>query len=1855
MSEWKISLGAENRQSDKYLYAVNTYTPDLHPQCNEDSDTNPKIETFTVAIEESSGIGILAKVSDTDNERLHWEIDFGDSASKSGDVTVGRKIQPVILEDQFWGCTDCSGRTLDACDIDSFLDNNGGDHCYSIQDPVGIEKCTSDETREIISVDITQGVNGAVGSCEADPRVPGTDEFKYTIMCNTPKELSATHTYQKSGTYIVTLTVTDLEKNKTIKTKSVTIGGDDDGGDDDGVPLAVSPTIQSVAVGETPQQLNISGGAGVENYVYVIDDAGGTGIGRNACTDGTNTCSFTKATTEGEFTMTVSDGGESIGVTIEVTADSDGGTACHLWENESDIKTGDIPDSFASPLDHDKKNTVTVDCQETSAKGSSGNDPNKSTHIVWETAWISKGGSDWTKSITLTGDKSLDSENGKKWFVGTANFSETFTKEELEEIQYIAVYQCDYNATDEKWEGSGNGTRACGCTNDECANSGLWTLQAFQKGARDESGDPAITITADPTSLNNSGNTVLKWNTENIGADWTCTASGGAWSGKKDPLGDTTGESVAVSETTTFTLTCVPPEGTQGVTGTLRVEVLTGADSLFSEWGVSTDQPFVGDMNGDGIPEVGVKRGSQWFFDFNNNGLWDDCSLDGCISNFGTVADKPIIGDWNGDGTDEIGVLRDKQWLLDMNGNGEWNGCITDKCVIDWGVEYDAVAVGDTNGDNIDEVGIKRRNSENTNDVWRFDTNNNGEWDGCSVDTCFSDWGIPFDTVFLGDWNGNGSDAMGLRQGSKWFLDFNNNGRWDGCETDKCYEEWGLSSDTPLVGDWNEDGADEIGAWQNGQWLFDLNGNGTWDGAPVLTALPLSQNISVGQTPQLVKAKSTSSHLTYQFSLDSGGTGLELASSCPQSGNSVASDTCAFSGSPTATGTAVLTIKAVRSDGTVEGFTAARLLVTSSQCSVDTDCSTGQVCQNGECTHSVSATGTEIQFLGFRSQNSYDPPPSDPSGRKLCGSQNDSAQIAFEWEHKSGVLPQKYHYRILNAVGDFLGFEIDVPETYIAVDAPQESGKYQAEITPFDSGNIAIGDAVRCGFEQVSSISPSCGSANGGNFPNSPTDNLCSAGALSWIDQSATDGTYNWQCVGTSTTVSCEATKLTLPPVDPPKTCSSGNSELKTIDFTGSALSQWKHEISYCDCDLSDVQISTARVAGSGQTPPSVTLKQNINFNSIAEGQCDRKEAFSGTSATGGAYTTYLSYCKAGGKLQIKHDVPAASNTDPQLHGTAEMTCESSPTGTCGSANGGNFPNSPTDNLCSAGALSWIDQSATDGTYNWQCVGTSTTVSCEATKLTLPPVDPPKTCSSGNSELKTIDFTGSALSQWKHEISYCDCDLSDVQISTARVAGSGQTPPSVTLKQNINFNSIAEGQCDRKEAFSGTFATGGAYTTYLSYCKVGGKLQIKHDVPAASNTNPQLHGTAEMTCGGGSVVSLSFDDGWISHYTTALPLLQEAGFKGTFYIITNAISSLSNLNFVENADFSNLNSQTGFSGWVPQHFGSLTANLSSAPDRLGATTGYSAKVEVVNPSGNTNRWAGFVPQTGVLLSDYVSQDGGNLVAPDFDIRVWYKSTVPVKIYAQYDSTDNSKDHIEVIKNLDPTTDWSMGTAWFRASSADISDNSMTVKVFAGIGDAGTLFVDDIFVTRSTFYVNPSQILEIQNAGHEIGSHTKTHPDLTLISDAKANEEITDSRNALVSIGVPHPDTFAYPFGSKNDGVKQKVQSAGYLSARGVDRGENPSQKPIDLYNLQVQQVDRETSLEQVKTWIDNAATSGKWLILMFHDINDATPASGTWDSATDYHYYGSTPSALREILQYLKQKNTSVKTILEMTQNISAS
>lgn len=76
------------------------------------------------------------------------------------------------------------------------------------------------------------------------------------------------------------------------------------------------------------------------------------------------------------------------------------------------------------------------------------------------------------------------------------------------------------------------------------------------------------------------------------------------------------------------------------------------------------------------------------------------------------------------------------------------------------------------------------------------------------------------------------------------------------------------------------------------------------------------------------------------------------------------------------------------------------------------------------------------------------------------------------------------------------------------------------------------------------------------------------------------------------------------------------------------------------------------------------------------------------------------------------------------------------------------------------------------------------------------------------------------------------------------------------------------------------------------------------------------------------------------------------------------------------------------------------------------------------------------------------------------------------------------------------------------------------------------------------------------AGHEIGSHTCSHPWLTRLPVERAREEISSSRKKLedwFQVPVRH---FCYPYGDWNDKVRDLVAEAGYETACTTDAGIN---------------------------------------------------------------------------------------------------
>jgi peptidoglycan/xylan/chitin deacetylase (PgdA/CDA1 family) len=77
------------------------------------------------------------------------------------------------------------------------------------------------------------------------------------------------------------------------------------------------------------------------------------------------------------------------------------------------------------------------------------------------------------------------------------------------------------------------------------------------------------------------------------------------------------------------------------------------------------------------------------------------------------------------------------------------------------------------------------------------------------------------------------------------------------------------------------------------------------------------------------------------------------------------------------------------------------------------------------------------------------------------------------------------------------------------------------------------------------------------------------------------------------------------------------------------------------------------------------------------------------------------------------------------------------------------------------------------------------------------------------------------------------------------------------------------------------------------------------------------------------------------------------------------------------------------------------------------------------------------------------------------------------------------------------------------------------------------------------------------AGHQIGSHTLTHPHLTQLPIGRAREEITSSRKKLEDLFQRPVDHFCYPYGDWKPAVRDLVAEAGYRTATTVDFGVNP--------------------------------------------------------------------------------------------------
>ena len=202
---------------------------------------------------------------------------------------------------------------------------------------------------------------------------------------------------------------------------------------------------------------------------------------------------------------------------------------------------------------------------------------------------------------------------------------------------------------------------------------------------------------------------------------------------------------------------------------------------------------------------------------------------------------------------------------------------------------------------------------------------------------------------------------------------------------------------------------------------------------------------------------------------------------------------------------------------------------------------------------------------------------------------------------------------------------------------------------------------------------------------------------------------------------------------------------------------------------------------------------------------------------------------------------------------------------------------------------------------------------------------------------------------------------------------------------------------------------------------------------------------------------------------------------------------------------------------------------------------------------------------------------------------------------------------------------------------DSSQFALAVPALNARGFKGTFFVITCTID-SNAYPNYATLDEWRNAanqGHEIGSHTKTHPHLPLLSLAQMQDEIGGAKAEIdAQITTQKCLTFAYPFGEFNDNA-ELIAQAYYIAARGVSCDLNNT--PYDFYAMKA--CEDSLSVEQMKAKADEAEQQAKWLISFHHNLDGTKWGFWTIDMFTDY-------------LDYLKTKNLWVDTFGSVTKYI---
>ncbi|WP_427016726.1 polysaccharide deacetylase family protein [Pseudarthrobacter sp. P1] len=208
-----------------------------------------------------------------------------------------------------------------------------------------------------------------------------------------------------------------------------------------------------------------------------------------------------------------------------------------------------------------------------------------------------------------------------------------------------------------------------------------------------------------------------------------------------------------------------------------------------------------------------------------------------------------------------------------------------------------------------------------------------------------------------------------------------------------------------------------------------------------------------------------------------------------------------------------------------------------------------------------------------------------------------------------------------------------------------------------------------------------------------------------------------------------------------------------------------------------------------------------------------------------------------------------------------------------------------------------------------------------------------------------------------------------------------------------------------------------------------------------------------------------------------------------------------------------------------------------------------------------------------------------------------------------------------------------------------ADQLAAANTLTQLGLKGTFYITSGFVNNPG-YLTVANLNTMKSAGHEIGGHTVTHPDLTTLPADEATRQICNDRVNLSKWGFT-TTSFAYPFAAENAAVQTIAKNCGYNSARGLGDIQTrfgcqgcalaETIPPANPYMIQApDEVDNTWTLADLQSVVTKAEPAGGWIELTFHHI-----------AATSADPLNITPTLFSQFAKWLKARptTTSVKTV----------